>query len=193
MTWFTPILALGGILIGVAGLVSGQNDKEMDKKFPGKAVFKEANDLIDSGRDGVTAHGNTSAAEKAAATFGSTFKAIQSVSFEGGSDKYASKAFLTYCHQGKDGVTFICQVPGMRKYKDADSKKALSEIAWHASNLAAKEIPDLGPESALTVGLRGLAVYGSIQQGKPGSGSPAESEDMQILYTLFDPANAVAE
>ncbi len=192
MMWFTPILAVGGILIGFAGMASGLNDKEMDKKFPGKAVYEKANDLIGSGRGGVTAQGNTPAAEKAATTFGSTFKAIQSVSFEGGSDKYASKAFLTYCHQGKGGVTFICQVPGMRKYKDAEAKKALSEIAWHAANLASKEIPDLDPDSTLTVGLRGLAIYGSIQQGKPGSEGPVESDDMEILYEAFDPADAAA-
>jgi hypothetical protein len=193
MPWFTPILALGGIFFGVAGMMAGQSEKEMDKKFPGKAVFEKNNDLIGSGSGGVNAHGNTPAAEKAAATFSSSFKGIQAVSFEGGSDKYASKAFLTYCHQGKAGVTFLCQVPGMRKYKDAESKKALSEIAWYAANLAAKEIPDLDPESTLTVGLRGLAIYGSIQQGKPGSESPAESEDMKILYTVFDPTNAIAE
>jgi hypothetical protein len=192
MTWFTPILALGGIFFGVVGMMAGQSEKEVDAKFPGKAVFEEANDLIGSGSGGVSAHGNTPAAEKAATTFGSTFKAVQSVSFEGGSDKYAGKAFLTYCHLGKGGVTFICQVPGMRKYKDAEAKKALSEIAWYAANLAAKEIPDLDPENTLTVGLRGLAIYGSIQQGKPGSESPVESEDMTILYKIFDPADAVA-
>lgn len=193
MTWFTPILALGGIFFGVVGMMAEQSEKEMDKTFPGKAVYEKANDLIGSGSGGVAAHGNTPAAEKAAATFSSNFKAIQSVSFEGGADKYTTRAFLTYCHQDKAGVTFICQVPGMRKYKDADAKKALSEIAWHAANLAAKEIPDLDPESTLTVGLRGLAIYGSIQQGKPGSENPVESEDMKLLYTAFDPANAALQ
>lgn len=192
MTWFTPIYAVGGILFGIMGMMAGQNEKEMDGKFPGKAVFEQANSLIGTGGGGIAAHGNTPAAEKAAAAFGTTFKAVQSLSFEGGSKRHASKAFLTYCHQGKGGVTFICQVPGMREYKDAESKKGLSEIAWHAANLAAKEIPDLDPESTLTVGLRGFSIYGSIQQGKLGTENPPESDDMKILYTLFDPANAVA-
>lgn len=192
MTWFTPILAVGGILIGIAGTMAGQHDKELDRKYPGKAVFGKADDLIGSTRSGATAHGNNPAAEKAAAGFGSLFKSMQSVSFEG-DEKYDSRHFPTYCHQGKEGVTFVCQVPGMRKYKDAETKKALCEIAWQAASLAAEDMPGFGPESTLTVGLRGLTTYGSILQGKPGSASPAESEDMEILYKIFDPANAVTE
>ena len=192
MTWFTPILAVAGVLIGILGTVAGQNDKELDKKYPGKAVFSKADDLINSAKGGVTFHGNTPAAAKAAEGFSSLFKSMQSISFEG-DDKYASKPFLTYCHQGKGGITFICQVPGMRKYKDAEAKKALSDLAWHAAGITAKDMPGLGPESTLTVGLRGITAYGSILQGKPGAENPVDSDDKEILYRIFDPANAATE
>lgn len=189
MTWFTPILAVAGVAIGIMGTVAGQHDKEMDKKYPGKAVFEKADGLINSARGGAISHGNNPAAGKAAEGFCSLFKTMQSMSFEG-DEKYASKDFLTYCHQSKDGVTFICQVPGMRKYKDEDTKKALSQIAWQCANIAAKDLPGFGEESTLTVGLRGISSYGSILQGAPGTESPTESDDKEILYKIFDPANA---
>jgi hypothetical protein len=192
MPWFTPILAVAGLLIGIMGTVAGQHDKELDKKYPGKAVFSKADDLINSASGGATHHGNNPAAEKAAASFSSLFKSMQSMSFEG-DDKYASKPFLTYCHQGKDGITFLCQVPGMRKYKDAETKQALSKIAWTAANIAAKDVPGFAAESSITVGLRGITAYGSIQQGKAGTDNPADGSDQEILYAVFDPANAVAE
>lgn len=192
MPWFTPILAVAGVLIGIMGTMAGQHDKAMEKKYPGKAVFEEADDLIGSTRSSSTAHGNNPAAEKAAAGFSSLFKSLQSVSFEG-DEKYDSRIFPTYCHQGKDGITFICQVPGMRKYKDAETKKALSEFAWQVANLASKDFPGVGAESTITVGLRGITAYGSILQGPPGSGNPTESDDKEIFYQIFDPANAVVE
>lgn len=87
MTWFTPILAVAGVLIGIMGTVAGQHDKELDKKYPGKAVFSEADNLINSAKGGATSHSNTPAAEKAAGDFSSTFKSMQSMSFEG-DEKY---------------------------------------------------------------------------------------------------------
>lgn len=192
MPWFTPILAVAGVLIGIMGTMAGQHDKEMEKKYPGKAVFEKADGLINSTRDGATNHGNNPAAEKAAAGFSSLFKTMQSMSFEG-DEKYDSRQFPTYCHQGKDGLTFICQVPGMRKYKDAETKKALSQIAWQVAKLTAKDMPGVGAESTITVGLRGITAYGSILQGAPGSENPTESDDKEIFYKIFDPANAVAE
>lgn len=189
MTWLTPILGGIGILIGAAGVMVQMNDKKLDNEFPGKAVFEEASDVIDSGSGG-----NTPAAEKAAESFSTTFKAMQSVSFEGVSDRDASKAFLTYCHQGQDAVTFICKVPSISKYKDDETKAALAEIAWLAAKLAAKKLPELDQQSQLNVGLRGFAVYSSVQQGTLDSESPSVSgDDMKILYKAFDPANAVAE
>lgn len=194
MAWFTPILAVGGILIGIAGMMAQMNDRKLDKEFPGKAVFAEADGLIDTGSGTPITGGNTPAAEEAAASFSKTIKAMQSIAFVGESEKYASKAFLTYCHQGKGGVTFICHVPGIGKYKDAEAKDALAEIAWLAAKVTAKEMPDLDPQSKLTVGLRGFAVYSSIQQGTLDAESPSVSDDdMKILYVAFDPADAVAE
>lgn len=192
MPWFTPILAVAGVAIGIMGTVAGQHDKELDKKYPGKAVFSKADDLINSASGGATHHGNNPAADKAAESFSSLLKSMQSMSFEG-DDKYASKPFLTYCHQGKDGVTFLCQVPGMRKYKDDETKQALSQIAWTAANIAAKDIPGLAADGSITVGLRGITSYGSIQQGKAGTDNPVDGTDQEILYRNFDPANAVSE
>lgn len=192
MSWFTPIYAVAGIFFGAAGMMADQQDKELDGKYPGKTVFGKAEKLINSARSGV-AHGNNPAAEKAAASFGSLLKTMQSISFTGGK-KAESKPFVSYCHQGKDGVTFICNVPDLRKYKDDEAKAALAELAWHAANAAVQEdFPELGPECTVTVGLRGITAYGSIQQGKLGSENPARHDDEKVFYEIFDPGNELAE
>ncbi|MBG7608384.1 MAG: hypothetical protein IZT59_10195 [Verrucomicrobia bacterium] len=193
MSWFTVIFATAGILIGISGMVAGKADKAMDKQFPGKAVFEDANDLIDSHRTDAPANGNTPAAEKAARAFGTMFKEFQSVSFEGGADKYSEREFLTYCRQGTDGITFLCQVPGMRKYKDDESKNALAEIAWITASKVAKEIPGSTEDNMLTVGLRGIAIYDSVRQGTIGSENPVRNDDKKALYKIFDPANLAVE
>ena len=193
MTWFTGIFLIGGILIGIMGTISDKADKAEDGLFPGKAVFKEANDLIDSHRSGTPVHGNTPEAEKAAQAFSTMFKEFQSVSFEGGADKYAEREFLTYCRQDTSGITFLCQVPGMRKYKGDEAKSALADIAWITASKVAKDMPGATEDTMLTVGLRGIAIYDSIRQGKIGSENPVEDNDKKLLYKIFDPANLAAE
>jgi len=81
----------------------------------------------------------------------------------------------------------------MRKYKDDEAKKALSQIAWLAAGIAAKDMPGIGEDSTITVGLRGITTYGSILQGKPGAENPVASDDKEILYRIFDPANAATD
>jgi len=193
MPWFTVIFAIAGIFIGITGTIAEKADKAMDSEFPGKAVFEQANDLIDSHRTDTPANGNTPAAEKAAQAFGRLFKELQSVSFEGGADKYAEREFLTYCRQGTDGITFLCHVPGMRKYKDTEAKNALTEIAWISACNVVKEMQGVDEDTILTVGLRGISIYDSVRQGKVGSENPAEDDDKKVLYKVFDPANLPTE
>lgn len=193
MSWFTVIFAIGGIFIGFIGMGADKAVEQMAKDFPGKAAFEEANDMIGSRHSDAPANGNTPAAENAAQAFGTMFKEFQSVSFEGAAEKYEKREFLTYCRQDTNGVTFICQVPGMRKYKDAEAKKALADIAWIAASKVAKEMPGVDENTELTVGLRGLALYGSIQQGKIDSESPVEDDEKKILYKAFDPAGLPTE
>lgn len=193
MSWFTVIFAIGGILIGFVGMNEGEADAQMTKDFPGKPVFEEANDMIDRRHDAKAGNGNTPEAEEAAQAFGTFFKEIQSVSFSGGAEKYEDREFFTYCRQDENGVTFICQVPGMRKYKDDEAKKALSDIAWIAASKVARGMPGVDENTELTVGLRGLVIYGSIQQGKINDENPVEDNEMKILYKVFDPASLTAE
>lgn len=190
MQWFTPIFVVGGLFIGFTAMQAEKYDKQADKDFPGKAVFEKANDLIDSGKGSVISHGNTPGAEKAAATFSSSIKQLQSMSFEmeGNSDKYSGKDFLTYCHEGKEGITFICQVPGMKSYKDAEAKKAIADIAWICANSAVKDMPGVDANTKLAVGLRGFVIYDSIQQGIVSSKNPSLGKEKKVLWELFAPA-----
>jgi hypothetical protein len=195
MKWFTPIFAVTGVLIGFSGMQAEKTDKQANQDFPGKVVFEKANDLIDSSKNGVASYGNTPDAEKAAEAFSSSIKNLQAMSFEveGNADKRESKDFITYCHEGKDGITFICHVPGMSSYKDAEAKKGLSTIAWLSANMSIREMPNIGENTNLTVGLRGYSVYGSIQQGKFGSDESKDGLDKEVIWKLFDPASAPAE
>lgn len=189
MQWFSPIFLVGGIFIGFTAMQTNKNDKQADKDFPGKAVFEKADDLIDSNRGGVASYGNTPNAEKAAASFSASIKKLQSMSFEmeGSTDKYSSKDFLTYCHEGKDGITFMCHVPGMRKYKDAEAKKAIADIGWVCASTAVEGMPNVSANTNLVVGLRGLAIYDSIQEGKVGSENPSLGKDQKVFWKIFEP------
>ena len=192
MSWFTPLLLLGGLAFGILATLGNRADKEMDQKYPGKAVFEETNKRIGSTRK-ATALGNNPAAEKAASDFSVAMKSIQSVAFEGATEKYEDKHFATYCLQTEDSVVFITQVPGMRKYKDEETKKALDTIAWNVATDAANELPNVTAETNLIVALRGIAVYGSIQDGKLGTSEPISGDDKKILYTAFAPVDPIAE
>lgn len=112
MTWFTPVLAVGGVAIGLAGMAAGKHDKAMDAKYPGKKVFEQADDSIDSLKGGASVHGNMPEAEKAAEAFQGAFGMIHNMSFDGGGKAHPAKEkFLTYCHRDSGEIVFLCHVP----------------------------------------------------------------------------------
>ena len=195
MTWFTPILAVGGLVIGVAGMAAGKHDKELDAKYPGKKSFEQANEMIDSLKGDPSVHGNTPESEKAAVAFQATLSAIHNLSFAGGSKKSlpAKEKFLTYCHRDSGEIVFLCHVPSMKSYKDPDVKEGLGEIAWQAAAIASKELPDAKDDTPLILGLRGFASYEMVLKGTVG-GEPTKMEDGNIaIYEAFAEAAKIEE
>lgn len=187
MTWFTPILAVGGLVIGVVALAAGKRDKELDAKYPGKKVFEQADDMIDSLRGGPSVHGNTPESGKAAEIFQATFSAIHNLSFDGGAKKSlpAKEKFLTYCHRDSGEIVILCHVPSMKSYKDADVKEGLGKIAWEAAAIASQQFPGVAEGTPLIVGLRGFASYEIVLKGSVGS-QPTELEDGNVeFYEAF--------
>lgn len=186
MRFFTPLFLVGGIVIGVGGMIVQKNESLLSQTYPGKSVFDTIDKTIDSTKSS-TSKGNNPNAIKAAEQFEMLFKTAQKLSFYGGAEKYETRRFPTYCHQNKDGVVIICQVPGFRKYKDAEVKEALHEIAWDTAKIAVKEMPGITEESLLIVGLRGLVIYDSVKQGKVGDEQGVGDDDQIPLYEAFDP------
>lgn len=183
-TWIMAALAVPVMLLGAAG--DRANAKEAAS--PGCKEYTAAYDLIDSKSKGET-HGNTGAAKVAAAEYSTSMKAMVAMLFTGGSKKNLMTGgdFLTYCHDGADTIVFLCHVPSLRSYKSDESKKSLADLAWAA---AKKSCAKLDPENRknLVVGLRGIASYGSIQQGKAsGEDQPKslDTSDKSVFYTAF--------
>jgi hypothetical protein len=182
MTWFTPVLVVGGIVIGVAGMATGTHGKEMDAKYPGKKVFEQANERIDSLKGGPSVHGNTPEAEKAAEAFQSAFGMIHNMSFDVGSKTLPAKEkFLTYCHRDSGEIVFLCHVPKISSYKDAEAKDGLAKIAWQAAIIATKEFPGVAGEMPMIVGLRGFSSYQTVLKGTVGS-EPTNLEKGEVAF-----------
>ena len=183
-TWILGFFAIPAVLLGVIGEKAAAENAAK----PGYSQFSQANDMIDSHRDGI-AHGNSEAAKNAAAEFSTHMKAMSAALFTGGSKKNLMTGgdFLTYCHEGPDTVTFLCHVPSLRSYKSEEAKEGLNMIAW---SIAKDAVTTMDPEGGktLTVGLRGMTTYGSIQQGKtgPDAADPTlAADEPSIFYPAF--------
>lgn len=185
-TWVFGALAVFFTVMGV----SEDRKNGEDALKPGYAEFKAADKLINT-KDDQPTHGDSDAAMEAAASFSKGMKTMTDTFFTGGSKKnlMTGGEFLTYCHEGDGNIVFICHVPSLRSYKDAEAKDALHNIAWTvAGNAAAKLDPD--HKKSLVVGLRGITTYGSVMRGANGSESPDFNETEEgesILIPEFAP------
>lgn len=171
----------------VFGLIkAGVEDR---KEYPGKTEFEAANKLINVSSNGV-AHGNTPEAKAAAAQFASSMKSMQSIAFTGSAGRMMATGgeFLTYIHQDEKGMVVLCHVPGLRKYKDKETRDALATIAWTCAQGVAKSLPGLTGEKSLIVGLRGFASYGPIWEGTVRGEATTQTDDIdgrRRLYPFF--------
>jgi hypothetical protein len=191
-TWILALLAVPLMLIGV----TAERAAAKEAAKPGFKEYTAANDLIDSKRKG-QCHGNTDAAKQAATGFASSMKTMTKILFDGGSKKNLMTGgdFLTYCHDGPETIVILCHVPSLRSYKTAETKKALADIAWSAARRAGEAL-DPEHKKTLLVGLRGLASYGSIQQGKASSeaaSSSLDTSDKSVFFPAFTPAAPASE
>lgn len=123
-------------------------------------------------------------------------KVVVEEAFTGGSEKnfLTDGNFLTYCQNGPEDIVFLCHVPSLRSFKSKETKEALAEIAWIAALQAAETLDPEGGKTLL-VGLRGIVMYGSIQEGanqeeaKPKARS---TSDETIFYRAFAPVKEEA-
>lgn len=182
---WTVVLGLLAVVVVIGGIEGAKKDAE-NAKQPGFKEFTAANDLIGSKRNG-DFHGNTSAAQNVAAEFSRDLKKMTSAFFTG-SKKLTEGDYLTYCHETPSAITILCHVPSLRKFKSDETKERLSQLAWAVGSGAADKL-DPDHRKHLTVGLRGIVSYGSIQQGKPGGENPeVQTEDKEsVFYPGFAP------
>ena len=183
-TWIFAALA---IPLALGGMAASSLEKK-NAATPGYAGFNAANELIGSKSKGTT-HGNTPEAKSTAEAFSTLFKTVQQQAFTGGSKRnlLTGGEFLTYCHNGKDAIAFLCHVPELRNYKEQSTKDSLTEIAWMTATTVARKLDPEGKKN-LVVGLRGISSYGFILSGKPADEKPVradESKKAEILYPPF--------
>jgi hypothetical protein len=122
-------------------------------------------------------------------------KSMTDVLFTGGGKKnlMTGGSFLTYSQEAQGSIVFLCHVPSLRSYNPDEAKQGLEKVAWMAAVEAAKEIDPDGKKD-LSVGLRGIASYGSVTSGKAGDKEPSrttDSEDESVFYPAFAPQATV--
>lgn len=182
-TWLLGILAVPVLVLGAA---TDKSSAENAAK-PGYKEFEAANGLIASKSKG-SIHGSNEAAKQAASAFSENMKTISETAFTGGSKKnlMTGGEYLTYCHETPEAIIVLCHVPSLRSYKSDESKDMLHKLAWMSGSTAAARLdPDC--KKKLIVGLRGIASYECIIEGKNGSPLPPGpySTDTSILYPAF--------
>jgi len=183
-TWILAALAVPAIFMG------GIGERETGKKaaMPGFKEFKAADDLIDAKSKGQI-YGNSETAKAVAGEFSTTMKTMTEAMFSGGSKKnfMTGGNFLTYCHEGSDTIVFLSHVPSLRSYKSDEAKDGLNKLAWTVARQAASKL-DPDRKKTLLIGLRGVASYGSIQQGKTADeqpGTPSDFRDTSVFFPTF--------
>jgi hypothetical protein len=191
-TWPMALFAVM-MLLGASG---AKESSEREAATPGYKEFETAHKLIGTSTKG-NAHGSTAAAKEAAAGFSSLMKSMTSLAFTGGSKKnlMTDGEFLTYCHEGGDTIVILCHVPSLRSYKTEETKSALADIAWAAGKAAVEDI-DPGHKKTLMVGLRGIASYGSIQQGATTEDAKPRklgTSTRSVFYPAFAPVALTPE
>jgi hypothetical protein len=185
-TWILGILAVPVIVLGAAG----EYGSAKNASKPGYKEFQAANGLIASNGKGPH-HGNNDTAKQAAAGFSENMKTFSETAFTGGSKKnlMTGGEYLTYCHDTPEAIIVLCHVPSLRSYKSDESKDMLHKLAWMSGSTAAARLdPDC--KKKLVVGLRGIASYECIIEGKNGAPLPPGpySTDTSILYPAFLPS-----
>ncbi len=180
-TWILVALAVPGLFIGISG---GRQDAA-EAALPGYKEFDAADQLIDSKRNGEV-HGDSDSAKQAALRFSRGTKTMSEVLFSGGSKKnlLTGGEFLTFCHEGKDIIVFLCHVPSLRSYKSDESRQGLQKMAWIVANEAADAL-DPEHRKSLVVGLRGITSYAAVLKGSVGAGSPSTSLEEDVKSHLI--------
>ena len=148
---------------------AGESAADKIKSIPGGEEFLLANKLIMTNKGDVIAHGNSTEAQRLAASFSSEMSDLQRDSFSGGpvlKGVLTGNKFLTYCHLSNDTAVFLVHVPDLRSYK-GEARASLMGLAWLlAHKLVTKA--DYPHIKEIGVGLRGVLQYGALTVGKVG-------------------------
>jgi hypothetical protein len=193
-TFRTPTAKALVVLTAIAGaaLVGGCGGGGERTQVAGRAEFEEVNRQLTTKSGGV-AYGATPETIAAATQFASAMKQLQSMMFSGGSGKSFATGgdFLTAVVQKPDAVIVLCHVPELRNYKTKEVRDSLSEMAWIVAQKSVAGLPGVNGETKLVVGLRGVAAYGPIWEGKLGGEATVKNDgvgDRDRLYPYFAPA-----
>ncbi|MGD7651655.1 MAG: hypothetical protein ACQCXQ_00475 [Verrucomicrobiales bacterium] len=183
-TWIIAILSLPMI---AGGLIAAKESARISR-IPGFTGFEAANKRVASSGSGVT-FGNSVKANQAAKLFSDTMKTSTKAMFTGGSEAnlLTGGDFLTFCQDGGDTIVMLCHVPSLRSYNSAETRNALTNIAWAAAAEAVKPLDPEG-EKSLMVGLRGIGSYQIILRRDAGAEAPeidTDAADEAVFYPAF--------
>lgn len=143
----------------------------------------EAERKISSNSQG-NVHGNTPEAKVLAAKFSARIKELRDESFTKSKSAISASdgEFITYCELQPNRCVFVVHVPSYRKFA-ANAKATLAQIAWHVAQETT--IDTLAPGDSLGIGLKGIALYGSVMVGNVGDNAPIKQDTKTDLLLPF--------
>jgi len=162
------------------------------KAVAGEPEFEAANSHLTSMASKQNlADGNSTAAQKVAASTGKVLQQIIEQAFTGGKpglgEMYQKRNVAVYCELREDQCAFLMSVPELRHYK-SDALKALKQFAWLSAQKAIESSELKNKDIKIAVGLKGAIFYGPILIGK-SSGEPTTEVEgisgMKSLYPFF--------
>lgn len=110
------------------------------------------------------AHGNTPEAKQLAERFATVMEAMHDTAFTKtkAKIKLTGGHYVTWCELRPGQCAFVVHVPEYRRF-DKEAKEVLSELAWRTAQAAVAGTLQEGDR--LAVGLKGVALYGSVMVG----------------------------
>lgn len=161
-----------GLLMAISFVAMGYVvDSDDNKLADDEVTVKTADDLLNVAEDKIRtyadgiAHGNTPEAKQLAQRYSELIQKLRDDFFtkgDGGISLSGGK-FITYCELRDGQCAFVVHVPEYRKF-EGDAKDSLADLSWMAARTTVADT--LEPGDKLAVGLKGIALYGSVKVGK---------------------------
>jgi hypothetical protein len=181
------------LAVAMAGITLVAIDRAViaPARVPGHHGYSAAMRLLRSAAD-EPFYGNHDTAATAARDFSGAIQRICTTIFSTDSgERQESTNFPTFCQDGPDRIVFLCRIPGMARYRDAEVRELLADIAWKLAD-ARTEPLDPNGHKELVVSLTGNFATSITMRGSTGGPPPGILKhplNTRDIYPAFQISN----